>query len=137
MEFYTFLSKEGVIKFFTILIFWGIRWFYGHQKDSDYATSHKKKDNNEDDYNKEHKEDDYDEKDAKQEINHQPCSTMGRPVAPRKAQMAPLPQEVAPHPRSSTPTSRVDRKAHLIGKRKLFRSALLMHELMKRKNHII
>ncbi|MGI2257191.1 hypothetical protein ACRRVD_01275 [Candidatus Cardinium hertigii] len=89
------------------------------------------------DYDEEEEDDDYEEE-AKKEVDHQAISsTMARAVAPRKPQATALPQEAAAHPSSSKPTPSVDRKAHLIGKRKLFKNGLLMDALMKRKDYII
>ncbi|MGI2261938.1 hypothetical protein ACRRVA_01240 [Candidatus Cardinium hertigii] len=127
MDFYTFLSKAG-FKILTILIFWGIR-LYSHWKLGDCTMSHNKKDEEEDDYHEEQ---------AKQEVTHQAISsTIAKPVVHRKPQATPLPQAAAAHPSLSKPSPSVDRKAHLVGKRKLFKNGLLMDALMKRKDYVM
>ncbi|CCM10570.1 protein of unknown function [Cardinium endosymbiont cEper1 of Encarsia pergandiella] len=133
MDFYTFLSKAA-FKILIILIFSGIRWLYTHRRDSDNTMSHNEKY----DYDEEEEEDDYDEEQAKQEVTHQAISsTIAKPVVHKKPQATPLPQAAAAHPSLSKPSPSVDRKAHLVGKRKLFKNGLLMDALMKRKDYVI
>jgi len=137
MDFYTFLSKEG-FNILIILIFAGTRLYnwairlYNCWKDSDHTMSHKEKD-----YDKEEEDDDYEEdyeEEVKKEVDHQAISaTVGKPV--KKAQS--IPQEAAANPSLSKTTSSVDRKAHVIGKRKLFKNGLLIHALIKRKDYIV
>ncbi|MGI2298882.1 hypothetical protein ACRRVB_03805 [Candidatus Cardinium hertigii] len=136
MDFYTFLSKAG-FKILIIFILWGIRR-YNDRKHSDHETSHKENDCDYE-YQYEYDYDEENEEEKEKEVAHQAISsTNSKPMGYRKPQAPPLPQEAAAHPSASKPTPSVmgNRKAHLVGKRKLFKNGLLMDALMKRNDYI-